>query len=341
MGLVPNQKIKNVWTKNNREHFESKGYEFTNYRDEFYVDPLDLTKSSGKKVECTCDLCGAHRVILYSHYLDSIEKNNGIYSCQPCSHSLVYARNFKDRQLRHYNRLMEAINKDGYELLSSIDDITGETSRIKYKCPQGHIGEMRLNNFTNNKRCPICGNQQKANKFKLAKEQVIKRVGEVGGIVLNPEDYTNMYTKNLKFICPNCGKEFVSSLRNYTQHGGQRCLECTGNESIGEQKVRQYLEDHNIKFEQEKWFNDCRDTNPLPFDFYLPDSNTIIEFDGQQHFCETNFFGEYFEVRQMHDKIKNRYCERKGIHLIRIPYTKINKVNEILDEELYLHKDIV
>ena len=54
--------------------------------------------------------------------------------------------------------------------------------------------------------------------------------------------------------------------------------------SKSEKYIANYLSFQNILFEQEYIFPDCRDINPLPFDFYLPDYNTCIEYDGQQHF---------------------------------------------------------
>ena len=111
--------------------------------------------------------------------------------------------------------------------------------------------------------------------------------------------------------------------------------------SVGEKRIRRYLEDNNIYFVSQKWFSDCRDINTLPFDFYLPDENTIIEFDGRQHFGETNYFTYSFEATKKHDEIKNNYCKVNGIYLIRIPYWNIDKIEEILDKELILHEDIV
>ena len=105
-------------------------------------------------------------------------------------------------------------------------------------------------------------------------------------------------------------------------------------ESNGERAVRLYLENHDIDYVQGKWFKDCRDVNPLPFDFYLPNENKMIEFDGEQHFREKHFFAYDFEKNQRHDAIKNKYCEENNISLIRIPYWKIYKVNDILDEFL-------
>lgn len=112
------------------------------------------------------------------------------------------------------------------------------------------------------------------------------------------------------------------------------CEDCYKKESIGEIKVRHFLEEHNLNFKPEYWFPDCRDINPLPFDFYLPDYNTIIEFDGIQHFYDTHYFNTSFEKNKKHDRIKNEYCDEHNINLIRIPYWDINKVDEILTDSL-------
>lgn len=94
----------------------------------------------------------------------------------------------------------------------------------------------------------------------------------------------------------------------------------------------------------QKWFPDCRDINPLPFDFYLPNKNILIEFDGEQHFKEKHFFsrsgtlGTQFDSLtsyiQYHDTIKTKYCKIHNIPLIRIPYTEINNIDKILEEKL-------
>ena len=70
-------------------------------------------------------------------------------------------------------------------------------------------------------------------------------------------------------------------------------------------------------------------------DFYLPDCNTVIEFDGAQHFVPSDYFGvDAFNKTVEHDNIKNNYCSDNEIRLIRIPYWEINNINNILDKEL-------
>ena len=86
------------------------------------------------------------------------------------------------------------------------------------------------------------------------------------------------------------------------------------------------LKENGINFDDEHKFNDCIDERPLPFDFYLPDYNLVIEFDGIEHFKPVNFgsktltLEEAFEYVKKHDKMKNEYCERNNIGIIRIGY---------------------
>ena len=59
------------------------------------------------------------------------------------------------------------------------------------------------------------------------------------------------------------------------------------------------------------------------FVFYLPEYNTMIEYDGRQHFEPISKFGgeEGFNKLRRNDEIKNEYCRNRNITMIRIPYT--------------------
>lgn len=52
----------------------------------------------------------------------------------------------------------------------------------------------------------------------------------------------------------------------------------------GETKIKKLLTENNIKFETQKIFSNFRyqDTQQFPrYDFYLPDYNILIEYDGE------------------------------------------------------------
>lgn len=68
-------------------------------------------------------------------------------------------------------------------------------------------------------------------------------------------------------------------------------------------------------------FEDCvgKRCRPLKFDFYIPEENTVIEYDGEQHFKESSKFGKTkFETTKHNDILKNEYCLKNNINLIRI-----------------------
>ena len=80
----------------------------------------------------------------------------------------------------------------------------------------------------------------------------------------------------------------------------------------------------------------------MPFDFYLPDLNIAIEYDGIQHYQPVVTFGgeEAFAELKLNDAFKTEYCYKNNIKLIRIPYTEYNTISEFLDNELKGNKEV-
>ena len=98
--------------------------------------------------------------------------------------------------------------------------------------------------------------------------------------------------------------------------------------------IYDYLTKNDVKFEREKRFDDCFYEKKLPFDFYLPEQNICIEFDGIQHFKVIDYFGgkEEFDRIKKRDGIKTQYCKDKNIKLVRIKYT--NNIIDVLNEKI-------
>ena len=76
----------------------------------------------------------------------------------------------------------------------------------------------------------------------------------------------------------------------------------------------------------------------MRFDFYLPDYNTVIEYDGIQHYISQEWMGgeKKFEKQKYHDGLKNTYCNKHRIKLVRISYryNTFDKVTERLNKIL-------
>jgi hypothetical protein len=179
------------------------------------------------------------------------------------------------------------------------------------------------------KGCPICGKLLQGGKYTTAKfiEKAIKIHG-------NKFDYSKTIykycDKYVTIICKTHG-EFEQIATSHLKKSG--CPIC--NESKGEREIAKVLDLLNLQYSKDKTFKDCKRTNKLRFDFYLDNLNTCIEFDGEQHFVPIKAFGGNIALKytQENDKIKNDFCFKENIPLLRIKY------NENVEEKinLFLH----
>ena len=147
----------------------------------------------------------------------------------------------------------------------------------------------------------------------------------------NKYEYPNIekeYKNNKSLITINCPKHGSFKQQALLHKQGNGCPIC--NASKGELKIRKFLKENNIIFESQKKFETCRYKRKLPFDFYLPDYNICIEYDGILHFMPT--YGESsLKMVKIRDNIKTKFCMNNNIKLIRIGYKEnlYEKLNEI------------
>ena len=177
----------------------------------------------------------------------------------------------------------------------------------------------------------MCVNKKLGEKKRLSYDDVKKHVEENGYELLSTQ-YNNNREK-LKYRCDN-GHVYEAIYNSFQQ--GYRCPHC--NESKDEKEIAKILEKYNIPFETQYRFCDCKFKYTLPFDFYLPNYNCCIEFDGEQHYVSKEYFGgeEGFKKTKIRDGIKDDYCKDNDIKLIRIPYWEFDNIEEILKCELEL-----
>ena len=205
-----------------------------------------------------------------------------------------------------------------------IEDYKGARIKIKHKCRYNHVYNQTPNSHLNGRGCPVCrGTKKKTLKeyYNECKER---------GYDLPIGNYMNAKTK-IKHKCSR-GHIYYQTPTNHLQDYG--CPIC--NESHGEKYIRTYLDKNNIKYIPQKKFRDLKDKTYLSYDFYLPDSNILIEYQGIQHYESVSFNGKDstdIEKQQEHDNLKRKYAKENGYKLIEISY-KINtqdKINTYLD----------
>lgn len=134
----------------------------------------------------------------------------------------------------------------------------------------------------------------------------------------------------IKWLCQcECGNTIEVSSSNLRRKK-EGTISCGCKKSKGEYKIAQLLMQLQIPFITQKRFDSCifpKTNRQLVFDFYLPELNILIEYDGEQHFqkVKNDFFN--YEELQERDNFKNEWCEKEGIKLVRIPYTDFERLD--------------
>jgi very-short-patch-repair endonuclease len=216
---------------------------------------------------------------------------------------------------------------DGYYLYGDII-VTAVTDMVQITCPEHGAFTQQAGRHMVGRKCTECAKKLRT----LTREQFVERSEQTHGELYEYSlvEYTNIHTK-VQVVCTTHGPYLVSPALHIQRTG---CPSCTS--SKGQLAVRLFLKKHEISFLEEYRFPDCRNKYPLPYDFFLPDRRVVIEYDGIQHYKPVPIFGgdSYLEQLQENDKIKNTYASEQGIQLIRIPYTKLYDVDDILRELL-------
>lgn len=161
------------------------------------------------------------------------------------------------------------------------------------------------------------------------------------------------WTKKAYYKCLcDCGHEFIAQGCEL-KSGHTRTCGCGIGLSQGEEKIKDILDAHNIKYLYNKViFKDLITTGGGygRYDFVLIDSNNnpyrIIEFDGSQHYNPTSFYyntnkQKNLEYTQANDAIKTQYALNHNIPLVRIPYTQLQHIDymTIMGDNFLIKKD--
>lgn len=146
-------------------------------------------------------------------------------------------------------------------------------------------------------------------------------------------EYVNRLTP-VKIICPEHGPFYrtPASILDVIREGKEiLCPHC--NESEGERKVFRFIEENKFEYKTQYKVSECKYEKELPFDFYLPNHNLCIEYQGEQHYRPIKTWGgeEYFEKTLKRDQIKKDYCKNNKISLLEIKHDiPLDQVNDRL-----------
>lgn len=267
----------------------------------------------------------------------------------------------KDKAHRKYSfdDVIDAFSKTDYILLSDKNDyINAAENTLRYLCPK-HIdkGELKisLGHLLDGRGCYFCGREVTEQAHILSSDQInkeCKQICESKGFLY--QGFERIDGKiYILYICPkhtDAGIQYMTK-GNMNRPNIVGCPYCMDTKkykfSKGEQEIEKYLVNQNIPYLRQYIFNDCKDINYLPFDFYLPTLNKCIEYDGQHHYKPVTFNGISIEEAEMnhkatikHDKIKDKYCQSKNIELLRIPYYEFDNIFQLLQDFIFNERKI-
>lgn len=200
-----------------------------------------------------------------------------------------------------------------------------ESVKVCIECPIHGEFTQRPRNHLNGQGCPKCAISNQT----LDTKSFISRCNYIHN---NTYNYSNVNYTGIKCkVCIICAEHGEFWQRAESHIKGSGCPIC--NESKGERAIRKWLTDNNITHTQEYRFSDCVYKNTLPFDFYLPDHDIVIEYDGIQHFKPIDYFGGVVRLNETKhkDNIKTKYANDNSLNILRIPYTNYDKINTILN----------
>lgn len=331
--------LSNLEYKNNNWKFNLENYKNSNSNIIFICDRGHIGESSYRNMirYNVCKKCDEFNSLEKKKkdiennkikILDYISDEEIKYKCEVChntSENNYKALTYKKYKCKYCELLesSELLRNKKVKLL----EINGD--KIKLECKEGHVYKQDRRNLLSGKGCNECRIMNK----KINKDDLIPMFNNIHGdyFKYNLNLFKNLSSK-IEITCRK-GHIFKQKVSNHLQ--GKGCSICR--ESSGERLISIYLDNNNINYIRQKKYKDCKYINALPFDFYLPELNILIEYDGIQHFEPVKVFGGEKEFRktQIRDEIKNEYCFKNNIHLIRISYLekiedKLSSINKLI-----------
>jgi hypothetical protein len=292
-------------------------YEFLERSIEKHGDKYDYSsvkeyKNSKTKVSIICQKHGEFKI--------SSDKHLSGQGCAEC----------KKLGLQGFIEKAKLIFGTKYDY--SLVNYTNNKATVDIICKEHGVYKRRIQDHLSGIGCPECS----YDKFRISAKDFISR-----SKIKHNSKYE--YPDNILFksnkdkvevICKEHGSFYQKVNAHLRGHG---CPICKN--SYGEDKLTNYFKKNKIRYLPQYKFDDCRNILPLPFDFYLPEYNICIEYNGEQHYKPIEYFGgiEALSKQILRDKIKKEYCYHNNIHLIIIRYNE--NVEEILNKKLLIPTD--
>jgi len=309
--------------RKNNINFLLKKYEFD------HVKLLTLSENPAKgRSLYHCDIHGE-----FTKNISQVLKGQICTECLFIRHRKNTTQNELNKMINHHN--------NRFEYPDYIDLVSVKT-KITIRCKEhNYTFKYRKGTHLTTKfgGCPHC--LKKYRNIRVKEQDVL--IGQFKSVHGDRYGYDNVnYQRSDIKVSITCDKhgDFLQMPNSHLQGSG--CPKC--NHSSGEKIVQTILKKMGIDYTTQKTFYGCVNDKTgklLPFDMYVSEFHTCIEFDGHHHFISIKGWGgdENLKDVQYRDNIKNLYCKENDINLIRIPYTMnriemVDLLNKSFDKNL-------
>ena len=129
---------------------------------------------------------------------------------------------------------------DGYKLISK--EYKNAMSKIKIKCPEKHIFEMKYSAFQQGHRCRFCQYENISKNLKHSYEYIKGYIESFGYKLIS-----GVYKNSSEKIIIKCPKNHIFKMTYHNFYGGQRCSICFGTPKHSYEYIKGYIESFGYK----------------------------------------------------------------------------------------------
>lgn len=278
-----------------------------------YVDPFS-------SVEIICPIHGVFSIIANDH-------KHSKFGCPQCAYEHISKlRKEQSCKITLEDFINECNKIHSHKYDYSKVEFNKLSDNIDIICPKHGLFSQNAGSHLRGSGCPTCFRESQ----KKTNDQFIK---DAINIFKDEYDYSKVIYQDAHTpVCVIChktdngvehGEFWVKPNSHLSSHSG--CPIC--NSSKGERIIRNLLLENNIKFQREyavECPSEIRIKNKVYVDFYLPDLNVFIEYNGEQHYNPDTYYNitdsrgiDYVQRKDLYIK---EYCQNNNIKLIEIRF---------------------
>ena len=280
------------------------------------IEVIESYQTAQTKILHRCKLCGYEWSVIPS----SLLRGNG---CPKCSH----------RVSKTHQDFLNSLPLHIIEKIDVLDLYKSEKTPLKCRCKLcGFEFTTIPERLHYGNGCKKCADKLRGIALRKTHDQFVEELKQVNSDIEIIGKYITSKDP-IECRCKKCGNIWAPSASSLL--AGFGCPHCLM--PHGERDIEKYLQDNNISYESQKKFPDLYGRKmKLSYDFYLPDYNLLIEFQGEQHERPIDLFGgeQTFVIQKERDKKKRKYASDHNIDLLEIWYYDQKNISTILNNYL-------